>query len=242
MSQNPKSVSSNITGISNDISLKKKTKEWMDHALKYNYSYGFSWMGRPIIQQPQDMIGMQQLIWSLKPDLIIETGIAHGGSLIFYASLLELIGEDGEVVGIDIDIRKHNRIEIEKHKMAHRIVMLEGSSIDNKTVEKVHRISAEKKMIMVVLDSNHTHDHVLKELRFYAPLVTKGSYAVVFDTRIEDIPPETFKDRPWGKGNNPKTAVWEFLKENDRFEIDKGMENKLLITAAPDGYLKCIKD
>jgi cephalosporin hydroxylase len=208
----------------------------------YRYSYNFNWLGRPIIQIPEDIIAMQELIWQVKPDLIIETGIAHGGSLIFYASMLELIGGDGEVLGIDIDIREHNRVEIEKHPMFKRITMIQGSSIDGVIVKQVYKLAKGKKRILVVLDSNHTQDHVLKELELYAPLVKKGSYLVVFDTAIEDIPEDLFPDRPWGKGNNPKTAVWEFLKTNGRFEIDKDFENKLLITVAPDGYLKCVSD
>ena len=205
------------------------------------YSYNFSWMGRPIIQYPQDMIAMQEIIWQVKPDLIIETGIAHGGSLIFSASMLELIGGEGEVLGIDIDIREHNRVEIEKHPMYKRITMIQGSSVDEEIAKQVHGFAKGKKRILLILDSMHTHDHVLKELQFYSQLVTKGSYLVVFDTVIEDMPDDMFPDRPWGKGNNPKTAVWEFLKTNDRFEIDKEMENKLLITVAPDGYLKCLR-
>jgi len=205
------------------------------------YSYNFTWLGRPIIQFPQDILAMQEIIWQVKPDLIIETGIAHGGSLIFYASMLELLGNNGQVLGIDIDIREHNRVEIEKHPMYKRITMIEGSSIDENVVQNVRDFAKDKKRVLVALDSMHTHDHVLKELELYSPLVTKGSYIVVFDTIIEDMPNNFFSDRPWGKGNNPKTAVWEFMKNNDRFEIDKKIENKLLITVAPDGYLICIK-
>ena len=205
------------------------------------YSYNFTWLGRPIIQYPQDIIAMQEIIWQVKPDLIVETGIAHGGSLIFSASMLELIGGDGRVLGIDIDIREHNRVEIEKYPMFKRITMIEGSSIDEEITKQIYDFAKDKKQIMVVLDSMHTHDHVLKELEFYSPLVTKGSYLVVFDTIIEDMPENLFPDRPWGKGNNPKTAVWEFLKKNNSFEIDKEIQNKLLITVAPDGYLKCVR-
>jgi len=218
------------------------TRKWFVLASKCEYSYHFTWMGRPIIQFPQDIVAMQEIIWQIKPDLIIETGIAHGGSLIFYASMLELIGEKGQVLGIDIDIRKHNREEIEKHPMFKRITMIQGSSIDEKIVQQVYDLARDKEHVLVVLDSNHTHNHVLKELQFYSPVVTKGSYLVAFDTIIEDMPEDSFSDRPWGKGNNPKTAVWEFLKTNDRFEVDKEIENKLLITVAPDGYLKCMKD
>ncbi|GAB3912153.1 cephalosporin hydroxylase family protein [Larkinella knui] len=203
------------------------------------YSYNFTWMGRPIIQYPQDMIAMQELIWQLKPDLIIETGIAHGGSLIFYASILELIGK-GEVLGIDIDIRAHNRREIENHPMYKRITMLEGSAIDETLAAEVAKRAESKQTIMVCLDSNHTHDHVLREMELYAPLVTVGSYLVVFDTIVEDLPANSY-DRPWNKGNNPKTAVWAFLKQNQDFEIDHEMDHKLLISVAPEGYLKRIR-
>lgn len=216
--------------------------KWIADVSIYKYSYNFTWLDRPIIQFPQDIIAIQEIIWQIKPDLIIETGIAHGGSLVFSASILELLGGNGQVLGIDIDIREHNRVEIERHPMYKRITMIQGSSIDDSIAQQVYDFARDKKRVLVVLDSNHTHDHVLRELQLYSPLVTKGSYLVVFDTAIEDMPEDFFPDRSWGKGNNPKTAVWEFLKTNDRFEIDKEIQNKLLITVAPDGYLKCIKD
>lgn len=229
------------------INLNAKNEEFVNSAREFTiestlpkYSYNFSWMGRPIIQYPQDIIAMQEIIWKVKPDLIIETGIAHGGSLVFSASMLELLGNDGQVLGVDIDIREHNREEIEKHPMSKRITMIEGSSIDKDIVEQVYEFAKGRKKILVCLDSMHTHDHVLKELEYYSPLVTKDSYLIVFDTIIEDLPDDSFCDRPWGKGNNPKTAVWEFLTTTDHFEIDKQMQNKLLITVAPDGYLKRI--
>jgi cephalosporin hydroxylase len=204
------------------------------------YSYNFSWMGRPIIQYPQDMIAMQEIIWELKPDLIIETGIAHGGSLVYYASIMELIGK-GEVLGIDIDIREHNRKEIEAHPMFKRIKMIQGSSVEKETVEKVKERARGKETILVCLDSNHTHDHVLRELEFYAPFVTKGSYLVVFDTIVEELPDNYLPGRAWSVGDNPKTAVYEFLENNDHFSIDRSIDNKLLISVAPEGYLKRIK-
>ncbi|MCV0400957.1 MAG: cephalosporin hydroxylase family protein [Nitrosopumilus sp.] len=233
----------NILKMSKDKNFQKLTKSWFKSSEKFQYSYHFSWMGRPIIQYPQDMIALQELIWKIKPDLIIETGIARGGSLIFSASILQLIGK-GRVVGIDVDIRKHNRIEIEKHSMFKRIKMIEGSSIDSKVVKKVYQLAKNKKQILVILDSNHSHEHVLKELELYSPLVTKNSYLIVFDTVIEDISTSQTKShqkRPWGKGNNPKTAVNSFLASNKRFIIDKEIENKLMITVAPSGFLKCIK-
>ena len=215
--------------------------------------YNFESLGRPIIQTPIDMIAMQELIWSIKPDLIIETGIAHGGSLILSASMLAQLDmceaiEAGisfnpkesrrKVLGIDIDIRAHNRAAIEAHPMASRIQMIQGSSIAQETIEQVRQVASGYNCVLVCLDSNHTHDHVLAELEVYAPLTSVGSYCVVFDTIIEDLPDEMFPDRPWAPGNNPKTAVWEYLKTHPEFEIDKSLQHKLLITVAPDGYLK----
>jgi cephalosporin hydroxylase len=209
---------------------------------RFKYTYHFEWLGRPVIQLPQDLIAMQEIIWRVKPDLIIETGIALGGSLIFYASMLELLSGDGHVVGIDIDIRPHNRVEIENHPMFRRIIMIQGSSIDEEVARQVTDFSEGRQRVLVVLDSNHTHEHVSKELALYSPLVTRDSYLVVCDTVIEDVPDDLIRDRPWGKGNNPKTAVWEFLKTTDRFVIDQEYNDKLLITVAPDGYLRCVKD
>ncbi len=219
--------------------LKQAAKDFNIVSNRELYSYNFSWMGRPIIQYPQDMIAMQELIWKIQPDLIIETGIAHGGSLVYYASLMELIGK-GEIVGIDIDIRQHNREAIEAHPMFKRMTLLEGSSLSEEIVDKVREMAKDKKTIMVSLDSNHTHEHVLEELKLYAPFVTVGSYCVVFDTIVEDMPKGMY-DRPWDIGNNPKTAVWEYLKTNDDFEIDHQIDNKLLISVAPEGYLKRVK-
>ena len=228
--------------MANDPQIRKMALDLLRETARYKYSYNFSWLGRPIIQYPQDIIAVQEIIWQVKPDLIIETGIAYGGSLVFYASMLELIGGNAQVLGIDIDIRAHNRAEIEKHAMFKRIAMMQGSSTDESIVGQVKEFATGRQRVMVLLDSDHIHDHVLRELVLYAPLVTRGSYMIVFDTAIEDMPEDFFPDRPWGKGNNPKTAVYEFLKMTDRFQIDKEIENKLLITVAPDGYLKCVKD
>ena len=229
------------------------SSNWLLRAFEQQYMYNFSWMGRPIIQTPIDMVAMQEIIWEVKPDLIIETGIAHGGSLIMNASLLAMLDyceaiESGEtldpknpkrrVLGIDIDIREHNRKAIEAHPMSNRIDMIQGSSIAEDIVAQVHEYAKSYKRILVSLDSNHTHEHVLAELQAYAPLTSKNSYCVVFDTVVEDMPEDLFPDRPWGPGNNPKTAVWEYLKTHPEFEIDKSIQNKLLITVAPDGYLK----
>ena len=232
-------VEQRIAENSRDSALKSWAQAFMQASIRPQYSYNFSWLGRPIIQYPQDMIAIQEIIWEVKPELIIETGIAHGGSLIYYASLLELI-DHGEVLGIDVEIRPHNRTAIESHPMYKRISMLEGSSIAPEIVEQVRKV-AEGRRTLVVLDSNHTHEHVLAELEVYAPLVSVGSYCVVMDTVVEDMPEDFFPDRPWGKGNNPKTAVWEFLKTHPEFEIDKSVEHKLLVTVAQDGYLKRVR-
>jgi len=219
-----------------DAKLKELAREFYNESARHKYTYHFSWMGRPIIQLPQDMMAMLEIIWRIKPDLVIECGIAHGGSILYYASLLELQGH-GEVLGIDRDIRAHNREAIEAHPMSKRVTMIEGSSLDPQVASQVQAAAAGKKVI-VVLDSNHTHEHVLQELRLYAPLVSVDSYCVVMDTIVEDMSDDAFPDRPWGKGDNPKTAVWAFLKESQAFEIDSELENKLLITVAPDGYLR----
>lgn len=230
-----------ISGYEKNENLLKAADHFNIESNKSQYSYNFSWMGRPIIQYPQDMIAMQEIIWNIKPDLIIETGIAHGGSLIYYASILELIGK-GEILGIDIDIRKHNKIEIEKHSMAKRITMIQGSAIDPLIVEKIKIFSEDKKTVLVCLDSNHTHEHVLAELEMYSPFVSENSYIIVFDTIVENLPEGYFsQERPWGIGNNPKTAVTSFLQKNKNFVIDTNIDNKLLISVAPQGYLKRIK-
>lgn len=239
---------------SNDA-FKKCAQDFILASTIPKYSYNFVWMGRPIIQYPQDMAAMQEIIWEVRPDLIIETGIAHGGSLIFSASMLALLDltdaiqqkssitpgdSKRKVLGLDIEIRPHNREAIEAHPLASYIQMIQGSSIDQGVVEQVKSIAGGYSKILVCLDSNHTHEHVLEELKAYAPLVSKGSYCVVFDTIVEDLPKEMFSDRPWGPGNNPKTAVFEFLKTHPEFEIDKSIDHKLLISVAPDGFLKRI--
>lgn len=258
-------VVENIRQLGMNDDIHRKSIDWMADITALRYVYNFRWLGRPIIQVPQDMVAMQELIWQTKPDLIIETGIAHGGSLILSASMLALLdycdavskrqvldphATQRRVLGIDIDIRAHNRAAIEAHPMAHRIDMIQGSSIAPEIIAQVHQAAVGHERVLVILDSNHTHEHVLAELEAYAPLTSRGSYCVVFDTVVEDLPDSMFPDRPWGKGNNPKTAVWEYLrrlKEEKRvaadgaslvLEIDTSLENKLLITVAPDGYLR----
>lgn len=242
--------------LGSNMGIKKMTNEWMKAANTLKYSYHFSHLGRPIIQYPQDIVAMQELIWDIKPDLIIETGIAHGGSLILSASMLALIDISEaiesnihldpsrsirKVLGIDIDIREHNKLEIQRHPMSSRIHMIQGSSIDPQIIQEVHDFAKGYNKIMICLDSNHTHDHVLAELEAYASLTSIDSYCIVFDTIVEDMSPDMFADRNWSVGNNPKTAVWEFLKKSSDFVIDEKIQNKLQITVAPDGYLKRIK-
>ncbi|MCZ0859865.1 MAG: cephalosporin hydroxylase family protein [Methanocorpusculum sp.] len=231
-----------ISSYHGNTSLQDISRKFTEVTIAAKYQYNFSWLGRPTIHYPQDLVAMQEIIWNVKPDLIIETGIAHGGSLIFSASMLELLGgEDREVVGLDIDIRAHNRAEIEAHPLFKRITLIEGDSTSPEIAEQVYAIAQKHQNILVCLDSNHTHDHVLKELELYSPLVSTGSYCIVFDTIIEDLPDDMFSDRPWCHGNNPKTAVWEFLKTHDEFSVDAEIIQKLLVTEAPDGYLKKIK-
>lgn len=255
MSDFQKEVAARIAAAPDNKALQAASREFLLATIEARYSYNFSWQGRPIIQYPQDMVAMQELIWEVRPDLIIETGIAHGGSLIFSASMLAQIDlcdaiESGEkldpriskrkVLGLDIDIRAQNRAAIEAHPMASRIQMIQGSSVAPEVVAQVKEIAANHKRILVCLDSNHTHDHVLGELEAYAPLTSVGSYCVVFDSVVEDMPKEMSFDRPWGPGNNPKTAVWKYLETHKEFEIDRAVQNKLLVTVAPDGFLKRI--
>jgi cephalosporin hydroxylase len=255
MSNFEKEVADRITTVLGNNSLIRSAHAFMVESIASSYSYNYHWMGRPIIQYPQDMIAIQELIWNVRPDLIIETGIAHGGSLIMNASYLALLdycdaiysgqiidpnAPKRKVLGIDIDIRPHNLEAIKGHPMSNRIDMIQGSSIDPSIIQKVREYAKEYKNVMVCLDSNHTHDHVLAELNAYANLTSKGNYCVVFDTIVEDMPKALSGDRPWGPKDNPKTAVWEYLETHAEFKIDESIQNKLLITVAPDGYLKRI--
>lgn len=231
-----------IDAMGRNQGLKDASRTFTVESTRAGYSYNFSWMGRPIIQYPQDMVALQEIVWDMRPDAIFETGIAHGGSLIYSASLLELLGGEGFVLGLDIDIRAHNRAAIEAHPLARRIRMLQGSSIDDAMAEQVRAQLAGCANPLVLLDSNHTHAHVLRELELYSPLVKKGGWLVVFDTVVENMPPDFYPDRPWGVGDNPMTAVDAFLEKNDRFVIDEAMDAKLCVSMAPRGYLRCIRD
>ncbi|MEO8216880.1 MAG: CmcI family methyltransferase [Acidobacteriota bacterium] len=222
--------------------MKQVADRFVIESARHRYSYNFSWMGRPIIQYPQDIVALQEIIWKTRPSAIIETGVAHGGSLIFYASMLELLRGDGIVIGIDIDIRPHNRVEIESHPLSNRIRLVLGSSTDEMTLKSVRDRLEERGPVMVVLDSNHTAKHVFRELELYSGFVAAGSYLVVLDTIVERFPPDLVNDRPWEPGNSPMTAVDQFLMESDRFEVDNEYDRKLLISMAPRGYLRCVKN
>lgn len=261
-------VRNNIAMMSQDRDFLGLSNVWIRECIRYNYAQNFTWLERPIIQVPQDIYALQEIIWRVKPDLVIETGIAHGGSLVMSASMLAMIdyceaAAKGElldprqskrrVLGIDIDIRPHNRQGIEEHSLHHLIDTIQGSSIADEVVAQVKAIARKFNRILVCLDSNHTHDHVLAELEAYAPLTSPGSYCIVWDTGVEDLPHDFCKDRPWGKGDNPKTAVWEYLRHIQeqgraafdgaplKFEMDKTIETKLMITAAPDGFLQRVR-
>lgn len=253
MTEFERQVESRLAAAAGNRELRQAARTFMSATISSQYSYNFFWMGRPIIQYPQDIMAMQELVWRVRPDIIVETGIAHGGSLILSASLLSLLDlcdatERGEmldlakperrVVGVDIDIRSHNRVAIEAHPMARRISMLQGSSVDPSIVGQVRDHIGDAKRVLVCLDSNHTHEHVLAELDAYAPLVSVGSYCVVFDTVVEELPASMFPERPWGPENNPKTAVHAWLPHHPEFEIDNTIDHKLMISVAPDGYLK----
>ncbi len=231
-----------IAAMGQDEELRQKSLDWMLHADRYKYTYNFSWMGRPIIKFPADIVIQQELMWRIKPDLVIETGIAHGGSIIFTASMMEMMGIDGEVIGLDIDIRRHNRDLIEAHPMMKRITMIEGSSTEPSIVQRVHEMATGKKCVMVILDSLHSHEHVYNELKAYANLVTVGSYCVLPDTFIEFFPKGYYSEnRPWDVGDNPYTAMKQFLSECDDFANDRSLTDKAMVTETIDGYLKRVK-
>ena len=258
MTEHELRVAGHIQSIAADASFHDFTQQWLMKAVQHNYAQNFSWLGRPIVQIPQDIYALQEIIWQVKPDLIIETGVAHGGSLIMSASMLALLDyceavaqgttldpkkTARKVVGIDIDIRAHNRKAIEAHPLTHFIHLIEGSSIADDVVAQVQQMATQFRRVLICLDSNHTHDHVLAELKAYAHLVTPGSYCIVWDTGVEDFPAGFCADRPWDKGNNPKTAAHEFLRHHQQksgcqFEVDKTIEHKITITASPDGFLK----
>jgi cephalosporin hydroxylase len=241
--------STEVEAMGSNAELHLATKVWINAATKAKYSYHFEWLGRPIIQLPQDIVALQEIVWATKPSVIIETGVAHGGSLILSASLLALLDlVDGQhetsanstrrVIGVDIDIRQHNRLAIQSHPLGSRINLLEASSTDPNLVSNIRSLLKPEDRVMVILDSNHTEKHVLEELKAYSDLVSEGCYLIVFDTVIENLPPDSFPNRDWGLGNNPWTATRKFLEVDKRFEHDKYFDDKLQITVAPGGFLK----
>ena len=223
-----------------DAELQRLARDVIAQSDRHHWSYQWTWLGVPIIQMPPDIVATQEIIWKTKPQIIIETGVARGGSLILYASILELLGE-GKVIGVDVEIRAHNRASIESHPLSKRIELIESDALSPTLHEALKEKTKNVERVMVILDSNHTHEHVLQELKDYGTMASVGSYCVVFDTFVEDMPPKYFPDRPWDKGNSPKTAVHEFVSEDDRFVIDRAIDQKLLITVAPSGYLKRVK-
>jgi len=240
---------SNAQAMSGDADLRRLSREWIDLSGRYRYAYNWRWCGLPIIQLPPDIVVVQEIVWKVRPTLIIETGVARGGSLVFNASLLAMLdAAEGSgvtpqtsrrrVVGVDIEIRSHNRAAIEQHPFSPMIDLVEGSSVNAAVVSRVREKVREQDVVLVVLDSNHTHEHVLAELEAYASMVTKGSYCVVQDTGIEDAPAEAFANRPFGRGNSPRTAVDVFLRQNPQFVCDTAIDAKTLITSSPGGYLR----
>jgi cephalosporin hydroxylase len=226
-----------------DAALVEQAIDCLAKAERHNYSYVWSWMGVPIIQMPPDIVATQEIIWKAKPDVIIETGVARGGSVIFYASILALIGR-GKVIGVDIDIRAHNRDTIEKHPMASRIALIEGSSIAAETVARVKAEIPRGANVMLILDSDHSRAHVLAELRAYAPLVTSGQYLIVADTMLGLMRPDqtpTSRSHFWPAGDEPMAALNDYLRETDRFEPDAETNGKMIFANSPGGYLRCVK-
>ena len=231
-----------IAAMAGDAAFRNLSRDWFTASCRHRYSYHFTWLGLPVIQYPQDLVAMQEIIWRTRPELIVETGIARGGSLVFFASMLELIGGPGRVVGVEVELRPHNRAAIEGHALSKRITLIEGSSVDPAVAQRVGSLARGLRSVLVVLDSSHTHEHVAQELELYSPLVRSGGYVLVLDTVVEDLPADLFPGRPWGPGNNPRTAVQAFLERNHRFEVDAEIEAKLQLTVAPGGYLRCVKD
>lgn len=244
---------SQVKLMSSDPEFSALSQRWLQESMQRRYVYNFDWLGRPIIQYPQDIVAVQELIWQVQPDLIIETGIAHGGSLVFSASMLALLdlaeaaradqtlnprSSRRKVIGVDIDIRPHNRSAIESHPFNGYIQMIQGSSIDQEIVEQVREVAQRHERILVLLDSMHTHSHVLAELEAYAPLVSSGSFCVVFDTFVQNMPHGFFADRPWDVDNNPMTAVSQWLKQHQEFEVVSDWPDKLMVTVAPGGFLR----
>ena len=220
---------------SNNLEFQAASSDWMQLAVDNKYSHQFDWLGVPIIQMPEDLIIFQEIVYKTRPDLIIETGVARGGSIIFWASIQKLCGITGKVLGVDVDIRQHARSAINDSNFKDEIDLIEGSSIEDKVVDQVKKIISQHKRIMVVLDSNHTHEHVLSELEIYSKFVSKDCFLLVLDTVIDDLKVDS--TRPWGPGSSPKSAAKEFmLKTSEDFINEQSYENRALLSVAPNGY------
>jgi cephalosporin hydroxylase len=229
-------------GLSSPEAFAAISKVWLRAGWDTKYVYSFTWHGRPIIQLPDDLVRIQEVVFSVAPDVIIETGVAHGGSLVFYAGLCKIMGR-GRVVGIDVEIRPHNRAAIEAHPLAPYITLIEGSSIDPDVVEQVRAHVGEGETVLVTLDSNHTKDHVLAELRAYGPLVTSGSYIVAMDGIMGDLVGAPRAGADWG-WNNPTEAAHAFVAENTDFVLEeppKAFNEGVIeerVTYWPDGFIR----
>ena len=220
----------------NDSTFQEISQAWIRKSVELKYSYQFEWLGVPIIQLPTDMTSFQDIIWKCKPDLIIECGVARGGSLVFWASMQEICGIEPKVLGIDIEIREHTHKAIHESRYSKKIELLEASSILPSTANAAAEIAAKHNNVMVVLDSSHTHNHVLEELNLYSKFVTSGQYLLDLDTIIDDLPVD--QTRPWGPGTSPKSAIHAFMKQDTNFTIERKYEESAVFTVAPSGFLR----
>jgi len=233
---------SRVLPLYSEEAFREISRLWVNIGWALKYSYTFTWLGQPLLQLPEDVLRIQEVVYRIKPDVIIETGVAHGGSLILYASLCKLMGK-GRVVGVDIEIRPHNRAAIQSHFLSPYITLIEGSSIDPSIVSQVSETLKPGETVMVMLDSCHTKDHVLNELNAYGPLVTPGSYIVATEGIMEQLTgaPRSQPDRPW---NNPRQAALEFVSSHPQFIIEEPTfpfnegAVKQRVTYWPDAYLR----
>ncbi len=229
----------NIKKAYDNPELHKSALDFITKSDQHNYAYNWTWLDMPIIQMPEDIMLVQEIIWETKPDIIIETGIAWGGSVVLYASILELIGK-GQVLAIDKVLPQHNIDAIMKYNFSSRIKLFEGSSIDESIVNAIRDIIKPTDKVMVLLDSNHTHAHVYEELKIWESFVTSGQYLVISDTIVEEIPEQTHRSRSWGHGDNPMTALNQFLSENNKFTRENDYNHKAICSFTRNGYLKRI--
>jgi cephalosporin hydroxylase len=231
--------SSLIASLGSDVDLKRDGISFVNSSNLKKYAYTWNWMGLPVIQMPEDLIKVQEIIFETKPDIILETGVAWGGSLLFYASILKSMNH-GKVIGIDITIPEHNRTAIMNSRGSELVTLIEGSSVSQDIFKQVNAIIPRNAKVLLILDSHHTHDHVMKELELWSPLVTKGNYLVVCDTIVEFIDAPADRVRAWSKGNNPFTATTDFLSSNIRFSTENEFNKKTLTSFHPHGFLLAI--